>query len=92
MLDIIAEVLGTFFFVSVILFTGQPIPIAFALLTSIYFTSLVSKGSMNPAVSLILLMKGDLSMGSSVLYIIAEFAGAMIALLWYNYAKANTSP
>lgn len=86
-MEYVAEFVGTFVFVSVILFTGNPVAIAVTLLAMIYFTSIASKGSVNPAVSLSLFMKGDLSGKQLGLYIISELAGAAVAAVVFNYVK-----
>ena len=91
--SILAELLGTFFFVSVILaitttYSGNifvPIVIGLALAAAIYFTATSSKGSMNPAVTLALYARGDLSGTSAILYMVAEFTGAALAFLWWYY-------
>ena len=50
----LVEFIGTFVFLSVILRVGQPIPIAVALLSAIYFGGSISGGHFNPAVSFII--------------------------------------
>jgi glycerol uptake facilitator-like aquaporin len=87
MIPFITEFLGTFFFVSVILHVGEPIPIAVALLAAIYFTSRFSKSNINPAVSVALFARGDMS-GSSLLgYVAAQVLGALAAFAWLEKAQ-----
>lgn len=85
---VLAEVLGTFFFVSVILATASELYGAFAiglaLTISIFFTSKASMGSMNPAVSLALWAKGALDVPTTMLYIVAELIGAILAVAWWK--------
>ena len=91
--SILAELIGTFFFVSVILavtttYTGNifvPIVIGLALALAIYFVSSSSLGSMNPAVTLALYARGNLTGCNAILYIVAEFVGAALAFLWWYY-------
>lgn len=85
MLDMfIVELLGTFFFLSVILITGSPIPIVVGLLASIYFSSAISGGHLNPAVSIMSWAKGDLDAQKLVIYIAAQVMGGLMALLWFK--------
>jgi glycerol uptake facilitator-like aquaporin len=74
-MDGVAELVGTFIFVSIILITGNPIAIAVGLLAVIYFTSSLSKGSLNPAVSISLFCRGDLNLSKLFIYILAEVLG-----------------
>lgn len=90
MLDVlIVELLATFFFVSVILTTGSPFPIAVALLGAIYFSNNVSGGHVNPAVSLTMWAKGDISATKLVVYIAAQLIGGLLALLWFKMSHKN---
>lgn len=96
---LLAEFIGAFFFISVILvITSQypgnifvPIVIGLALALAIYFVSAASLGSFNPAVTLALYSRGDLSGNMAVLYIIAEIFGAMLAFVWWSYIFKNCS-
>lgn len=87
MLSVLAEFLGTFFFLSVILFVGKPIPIAVALLASIYSFGSISGGHFNPAVSSMMLVKGDIDVVKFLMYVIAQILGGLTALAWYMTNK-----
>ena len=75
---VIAEILGTFFFLSVILsvvadgatnpFAAAlgPIAIAVGLLAAIYFGGKISGGHFNPAVSIMMLVKGNIDAVTAV--------------------------
>ncbi len=77
----LAEFLGTFFFLSVILAKGSAIPIVIGLLASIYAFGGLSGGHFNPAVSLMFLAKGDFNNHSAfVRYVVMQVAGAVLAL------------
>ncbi|NBR60635.1 MAG: hypothetical protein EBT86_03110 [Actinobacteria bacterium] len=77
----LAEFLGTFFLVYVILASGgHPIVIGSALALVIYLIGGVSGGSVNPAVSLAMLLDGNLNVGEWVGYVLTEFAGAASAV------------
>lgn len=87
---LLAEFLGTFFFLSIILnsvFLGDfaPIAIAIGLLAAIYFGGKVSGGHYNPAVSIMMYVKGKLTGDLTVLYIAAQIVGALLALLLNNF-------
>jgi glycerol uptake facilitator-like aquaporin len=91
--SLLAELIGTFFFVTVILTITTtypanifvPIVIGLALALAIYFTLTSSKGSMNPAVTLALYARGDIDGKTAIMYMAAEFTGAAIAFLWWYY-------
>lgn len=89
---LLAEMAGTFFFVTVILaittsYSGNilvPLVVGLALAVGIYFTVHTSKGSLNPAVTLALYARGDLCGADAAMYMVAEFFGAMLAFLWWK--------
>jgi aquaporin Z len=87
---VIAEFVGTFFFLSIILNAVAdpaygPIAIAVGLLAAIYFGGKVSGGHYNPAVSIMMYVKGKLAGDLTALYIAAQILGALTALLTYNF-------
>jgi aquaporin Z len=86
---VVAEYLGTFFFLSIILHavndtTVGVVAIAVGLLAAIYFAGNVSGGHFNPAVSIMMYLKGHLPIDMTILYIIAQIIGGISALL-LNY-------
>lgn len=83
-MELAAEAIGTFVLIAVILFVGEPIAVAVALLAGIYLTKNISKGSLNPAVSIGLFFRGDLTMPYTIMYILAEVIGGCLAVLWYK--------
>lgn len=87
---VIAEFVGTFFFLSIILNAVAdaaygPIAVAVGLLAAIYFGGKVSGGHYNPAVSIMMYVKGKLAGDLTALYIAAQILGALTALLTYNF-------
>jgi aquaporin Z len=82
---ILAELLGTFFFFSVILSAIDnsygPIAIAVGLLAAIYLCGNISGGHFNPGVSIMMFFKGNLSFIAMITYITAQIIGALLALL-----------
>lgn len=86
---LLAEFLGTFFFLSIILnsiFLGEfaPIAISIGLLAAIYFAGRVSGGHFNPAVSIMMYVKGKLAGDITILYIAAQILGGLVALMINN--------
>ena len=90
MYDLIVEFLGTFFFLSVILATGEAVPIGLALLTAIYFGGKISGGHFNPAVTTMMAVKGAIGLDKFVGYIVAQVLGGIVALMFYNAATRKS--
>ena len=84
---LLAEFLGTMFFLCVILATGDAVAIGLALLIVIFILGKVSGGNFNPAVSVMLAMAGKLSMKDLAPYIIAQVLGGLAALELYKRVK-----
>ncbi len=87
---LIAELLGSFFFFSVILTvvadpTISIMAIPIALLGAIYFGGKLSGGHFNPAVSIMMFLKGKMNITLTFIYIIAQILGAIFAVLLNNY-------
>ena len=80
----VAEFLGTFFFLAVILATGEAVPIGIALAAAIFMTAKVSGGNLNPAVSTMLFAKGALDATTYIGYVIAQILGGLMALFFYK--------
>ncbi len=89
MLQALAEFLGTFLFLFVILQQGQPIPIAVALLAVIYAFGNISGGHFNPAVTVMLGVHEKIAVPDAVVYIIAQVLGGIAAVLLYKYIESN---
>jgi aquaporin Z len=83
----LVEFIGTFIFLSVILKTGEAIPIGVALATVIFFGGKISGGNFNPAVSIMMYMKGDLKGEDLPGYIIAQILGGLAALSFHKMIK-----
>ena len=84
---LLAEFLGTMFFLYVILATGDAVAIGLALMTVIFILGKVSGGNFNPAVSVMLAAAGKLSMKDLAPYVIAQVAGGLAALELYKRVK-----
>jgi aquaporin Z len=76
----VAELVGTFFLTLAALISGGPFAVALVLMVFVYSLGLLNGGSLNPAVSLGLMISRHVSITRGVLYIIAEIVGAVIAL------------
>jgi aquaporin Z len=82
---VIAEFLGTFFFFSIILnaianASLGPVAVAIGLLAAIYFGGSISGGHFNPAVSVMMFAKGNITGDVLVLYVIAQVLAGLVAL------------
>jgi aquaporin Z len=86
---ILSEFIGTFVFLLVILTIGQPIPIAIGLLGAIFAFGSISGGHFNPAVSTMMLAKGDITMTTFILYVIAQLLGGLASLMWWSSTKVG---
>ena len=87
MIKYLVEFIGTFIFISVILMTGQAIPIGVALAAMVYWGGNISGGAFNPAVAFALFIKNNLNGIQFIGYVIAELLGALGA---YHYFKYNS--
>jgi aquaporin Z len=90
LIKIIVEILGTFFFVSVILQSIRdksigPVAIAAALLGAIYFGASTSKAHFNPAVSFGMFMHKQIEYNELISYILAQLVGAALAVKFLGY-------
>jgi len=80
----LVEFIGTFFFLSVIIFTGHPIAIGVALALAIYLGGKISGGNFNPAVTLMLVLGKKMPMENALPYMLAQIAGGLVALQLYK--------
>jgi glycerol uptake facilitator-like aquaporin len=81
---LIAECVGTVIFFSCILSWLEPIPIVVGLLAAIYAFGKISGGHFNPAVSFMMLLKGDINVPTFIAYVAAQLIGATLALIWWK--------
>ena len=84
---LLAEFLGTMFFLYVILATGDAVAIGLALMVVIFILGKVSGGNFNPAVSVMLAMAGKLSIKDLAPYVVAQVLGGLAALELYKRVK-----
>ncbi len=91
MMKYLVEFIGTFIFLSVILTTGQAIPIGIALAAVIYWGGSISGGAFNPAVALALFIKKNITSLEFVGYVVAELLAAVLALQFVKYSSSLKS-
>ena len=97
MLKYVAEFIGTFVFLSVILNAVSkdaspavaPIAIGIALITAIQLGGGISGGHFNPAVSAMFAIKGDLHVDDFAPYVGAQLLGAVAAKYFYDLHNTN---
>ena len=83
----LAEYIGTLFFLFVIIFTGQALPIGLALMIVILILGKFSGGHFNPAVTVMMWANNKLPINDALLYIGAQVVGGLTALFIYNRTK-----
>tara|TARA_B100000470_G_C19718774_1_gene358947 strand:- start:124 stop:393 length:270 start_codon:yes stop_codon:yes gene_type:complete len=84
---LVAEFLGTMFFLYVILVTGDAVAIGLALTAVIFILGKTSGGHFNPAVSVMMAAAGKVSMKDLAPYVVAQIAGGLAALELYKRVK-----
>ena len=89
LLKLISELVGTFVFLGVILATGEAIPIGLALATAIYFGGKISGGHFNPAVTVMMLVKGDIELPIALAYMATQVLGGVMALKFFQLANSK---
>ena len=99
----IAELIGTFVFLSVIIVSvaGKSlstydkaeiwIKIGLALSISILFIGSISGAHLNPSVSLMFYLHKDLTFEELMIYILAQLIGAILAYMMYKMMYTNVS-
>lgn len=88
-LPALAEFLGTFIFLFIILQQSQPVPIAVGLLAVIYAFASISGGHFNPAVSVMMGIQQKITMPEMILYIVMQIFGGIAAVLLYRYLESQ---
>lgn len=92
MIKYIAEFIGTFFFVSVILnslkkntgMSSVPVAIGIGLVAAIILSGPISGGHLNPVVSLVTYLNGSMNQNELMFYVIAQCAGAFAAKQYFD--------
>ena len=82
MLEYLVEFIGTFFFLSVIVLTGNPIAIGVTLAAMIAMSAKISGGHFNPAVSFMMFFNNKIDLVKLILYILVQFAAAFLVYMF----------
>jgi glycerol uptake facilitator-like aquaporin len=88
LLAILVEFLGTFIFLSVIVATGNPWAIGGTLAVLALLGGSISGGHFNPAVTVMTLYNRGIAMDNAVLYIVAQIAAGLLAVITYRRLSA----
>jgi aquaporin Z len=81
----LAEYLGTFFFILVILSSGgNPLVIGAALALTIFIIASISGGHVNPAVSIAMYLQGSMQPADLFSYVFAQLLGGFSAFYAYK--------
>jgi len=83
-LALVSECVGTFLLVTSILFTGNWLIIGLTLAAVIYITGNISGGHMNPAVSIVMYLKGATNAAECLGYSLSQILGGVVALYTYK--------
>ena len=75
----IVEGIGTYFLVLIIGLTGNPIAIGIGLSILVYMGGHISGAHYNPAVSLAMIIRGEISLGECLKYVLSQCIGAVAA-------------
>lgn len=86
----IAEFIGTFFLVTAIAFTANPIAIGVMLMVMIYAAGHISGAHFNPAVTFGLWAVRKIEVTDAVFYWTAQILGAFVAALFYHLTTGNS--
>lgn len=81
---LVAEFVGSFVFFAIILATGNPIAIAVGLLAAIHFAGHISGGHFNALVTLMMTLRGDVTVSTGILYVGVQVVAALAAYIWFK--------
>lgn len=80
----LVEFIGTFFFLYIIISTGNPLLIGAALALAAYLGGKISGGNFNPAVTIMMAAAKKMPTADVLPYILAQVAGGLLALELYK--------
>jgi glycerol uptake facilitator-like aquaporin len=80
----LVEFVGTFFFLYIIISTGNPLLIGGALALAAYLGGKISGGNFNPAVTIMMAAAKKMPTTDVLPYILAQVAGGLLALELYK--------
>jgi len=76
-LPLLAEYIGTFIFTFVMISTPNILFIGITLIAVLFLTMPISGGCINPAVSWVMYLRGNLGLYEALLYIVLQFLAAV---------------
>jgi len=82
---LLTEFLGTFFLVTVVSFTGNPLAIGGVLLVLVYSGGHISGAHYNPAVTLAMYLRKKISQTDALYYVAVQMLGAIAAAALYLF-------
>jgi glycerol uptake facilitator-like aquaporin len=91
----IAEFVGTFFFISIILnalkkntgMSSIPIAIGIGLVAAIILVGPISGAHLNPAVSFVTYLNNSISQNELAFYVMSQYLGAFAAKMYFDKLK-----
>ena len=83
------EFLGTFFLVLTIALTGEPIAIGAILIAMVYMGGYISGAHFNPAVTMAVLVRGRIDVGTALRYMLVQVVGGLVAALVFEVIKES---
>jgi aquaporin Z len=83
MRNYIVELIGTFFLVLVVLLTNNPIAIGAMLIALVYMGSPVSGAHYNPAVTLAMMIRRNISLKQAFMYMVFQALGGILGAFTY---------
>lgn len=81
---LLTEGIGTFFLLTVVAFTGNPLAIGIALMVLVYSGGHISGAHFNPAVTFAFYLRNALTRQEALLYAGAQFVGALAAMILFS--------
>ncbi len=97
MIKYIAELIGTFLFVSIILnalkrntgMSSIPVAIGIGLVAAIILVGPISGGHLNPVVSLVSYLNHSMTQNELMFYVVAQCTGGVLAKLYFDKTQIN---
>jgi glycerol uptake facilitator-like aquaporin len=89
--EYVAEGVGSFIFFTIILTKNDPIFIAVGLLIGILIASIASQAHLNPAVTTMAYINGNMDSDKSLGYVGSQLVGAFLAVQWAKYMKTSNN-
>lgn len=86
---LLTEFLGTFFLVSIVAFSGNPLAIGVVLMVLVYAGGHISGAHYNPAVTFAFYMRKAISQKEATAYVVAQFLGGIAASLVYGLTHSH---